>query len=516
MEKDVKAVYFKYRYYIFPEEFSDLSKISDGDIIRAKRLKEERCMAPDFIYESIGEESVEIDDKNLLFPVSVNLYSGKEYDEILAVQVAKVCPGCVNFIDNDDESLDGHHREITLNGVCYERETDGDPVSFAVRSYMFLNKVAKRGKVIKACIDGGKMKKLDKLLKAIGFIPPPYNFYGDKKDGKYRLFWRSFGSDDLDENVRYFAALASLCESSPLKDGDIEILPFIPQGTGLKIEKFDENEPRFYVSETTLPWMTDVHIYFKKKASDKALNAYITRVHLKLCALKGEKVVIQTVAGYRMHVARPDSPPPGKLLSFTELSAFLDELFERYAPDGENYYPCALPVKWEKQENALYGKRNFEGVTCCYSVSEIGADFNLKDNFNFNGCIAYAYIFVPTTIENQDVIREAVSYYIVNKDDIPEPVILKEQYLGCTVSIGAGICTPDGSDDGTHGLHENEKEGIVFDFLVTDEPTFYRFITILAPVLSAYGARLVVVNDSGVNEFDCGYTITPVGGKIVS
>ena len=87
--------------------------------------------------------------------------------------------------------------------------------------------------------------------------------------------------------------------------------------------------------------------------------------------------------------------------------------------------------------------------------------------------------------------------------------------LGCFVHIGAGMCTRDSvreeedCDEAAIARH-NENEGLALDFLVTDENAFFRFIKILAPVLRFYNARLVVVNNSGVNEYCCGYEITPV------
>ena len=141
MEKGVKAVFYKYKYYVFPDGI-DITQVADGTVINAKRLKEERCMAPDFIYESIEEESVEIESARLLFPVTVNLYTGKEYDAILSEQVDRVCHGCSRFDDNGDESLDGHHREISLSGVCYEKETDDAKPTYALRTYWFLSAIA--------------------------------------------------------------------------------------------------------------------------------------------------------------------------------------------------------------------------------------------------------------------------------------------------------------------------------------------------------------------------------------
>ena len=58
MEKGLKAFFYEYKYYLFPETCATLSELKSRESVKVKRLKEERCMAPDFIYESIAEEEV--------------------------------------------------------------------------------------------------------------------------------------------------------------------------------------------------------------------------------------------------------------------------------------------------------------------------------------------------------------------------------------------------------------------------------------------------------------------------
>ncbi len=513
MKKNIKAVFYKYKYYIFPEEFSDLTKIGDGTVISAKRLKEERCMAPDFIYESILEESVEIEDARLLFPVEVNLYSGKEYDELLSKQIDKVCHGCSRFIDNDDESLDGHHREISLDGICYERETDGDAPTYAIRTYWFLCAVAEHVDEIKKCIDAGNLKKLDKLCRSFKCIPMPYKFYGDKHDGKYRLFWRSFGADHIDLALQYFTAKAASFESSPIKDTGLEIVPYIPKGADVGLGKLDENAPLFCVQEKYFPNNYQVNVYSKKKLSDKKYDKLLFEVHHNLCYRIGEDAVIRAVSGYEVV-----SDAPEKLLTLTELIELLTKNVEE---NDKNAYPVLFPIWWEKQENALYGRRNFDGVTACYPLTELSADSSQIAEADFYGCFAYAYVFVPSKLENLERITSVLVEYFTASADIPEPIIIKEENLGCFAPIGAGACLTDADENSEETAGDKPQEpqgnnGVVLDFLVTDENAFFRFIKILAPVLRNYNARLVVVNGSGVNEYECDYKITPVGSTDVS
>ncbi|MDE6666713.1 MAG: hypothetical protein K2K38_00025 [Clostridia bacterium] len=504
MEKNIKAVFYKFKYYIFPDEFSDLTKINDGTVIAAKRLKEERCMAPDFIYESVEEESVEIDNAKLLFPVSVNLYSGKEYDEILSKQIDKVCHGCSRFIDNDDESLDGHHREISLDGVCYERETDDDAPTYALRSYWFLCGVADNIDKIKKYIDSGNNKKLDKLCRSFKCIPMPYKFYGDKQDGKYRLFWRSFGGNELNRHLQHFTAKAAKLESSPIKDLNLEIISYIPKGADVDLGKFDENAPVFSVSETRLPNVVEVHVYNKKHLNEKKYDELLFKVHHNLCNRLGEDVLMRTVSGYDVVYNAPDKP-----INLNQLIELLTN--NDNSSESEKRYPSPGPVVWEKQDGALYGRHNYAGLTSCYTFTTLAADSSQIPETDFYGCLAFAYILIPARLENFESVMESVSDYMSKAEDVPEPVMLKESYLGCFQTIGAGACT---CDDAWKDVDKTEEpagiDGIALDFLVADENAFFRFIKILAPVLRFYDARLVVVNGSGVNVYKCDYKITPI------
>lgn len=497
MESNVKAVFYKYKYYIFPEEFSDLSKIEYGTVINAKRLKEERCMAPDFIYESIEDEKLEIENPQLLFPVTVTLRTGKEYDEILNKRIDAVCHGCARFIDNDDETLNGHHREISLDGVCYERETEDDEPTFSNRAYWFLEDVLEKIEEIKKYIDAGNNKKLNKICQTFTCIPLPYQFFGDKKDGKYRLFWRGYCGDDFKRILQYFVAEAAKWEGSPTNNQGIEIVPYIPLGAEIKCAKINCDELLYSVCETSVPWSVDVNVYSKKRLSEKALDKKLTDLHNFLSVKMGEDVILRTVAGYDVIYDKPE-----KLVSLNELIKILQER-DDILPVKK--YPPVYPMVWENQESALYGKHTYSGVTRCFSLTEIGADAAEAENVDFYDCTAYAYLFIPTSLENTETVANVVTEYFASENDIPEPVMIKDDYIGCFTYLGGG-----------EGKTSDGHEGVVFDFLVADENAFYRFIKILAPVLISYNARLVVVNGSGVNEYECGYKITPVGGTHLS
>ena len=72
MEKGLKAFFYDYKYYLLPETVADASELNMF-VFKVKRLKEEGCMAPDFVYESIVTETLVIRDRRKVFPVTVNL-----------------------------------------------------------------------------------------------------------------------------------------------------------------------------------------------------------------------------------------------------------------------------------------------------------------------------------------------------------------------------------------------------------------------------------------------------------
>ena len=102
MERGLRAFFYDYHYYLFPDGMT-LEELKAAGKVRVKHLREERCMAPDFIYESIAEETLKIEVPERVFEAEVNLYTGAEYDAILKKHVDRVCPGCERYEDDRSE-----------------------------------------------------------------------------------------------------------------------------------------------------------------------------------------------------------------------------------------------------------------------------------------------------------------------------------------------------------------------------------------------------------------------------
>lgn len=121
-----QAFFYKNQYYLLPEdcktyeEFCNKYKI--GDEITATKLLEKKCQAPYFVEENMKDEKFVLD--SLTFEASVFLMTKKEYNKFLRDAVNGFCDGCPKFtpLSESDDSLIGHHEEISLDSICNFRE----------------------------------------------------------------------------------------------------------------------------------------------------------------------------------------------------------------------------------------------------------------------------------------------------------------------------------------------------------------------------------------------------------
>lgn len=491
MEKNLKAVFYDFKYYILPEE-TDIGAIEDGSVIRAKRLKEVECMAPDFVYESIEEETLEITDKNLLFPVRVNLYTKKEYNALLLKQINRVCPGCLRYTDDgDDEHLDGHHREISLGGTCYEREDDEKQAPYATRVMWFCYELCEHLDELAECIEHNKAAKLNKICKSCcGYVLAPLKFYGTKRDGKYFLYMECSFCSDLYLTMLSYTAFVTRYEENPVKKAGWTIIPFIPAGADGYTGKIKGTTPVGRLVQSEIPWKYYLRIRIGKFMTDKQRNKLIDDVYGYLAFKIGEDTIHRVIEGI-------DTENTG------EVENTADEICEKLNAADEklpDLFPPSLPYGWENEEKATPYKKSISGVSTCFNFANICAEPELAEDIGFSGEFVYAYLFVPASGENEDAVYDTVKYYLENEQSVPEPILLKDEFANSFVITGYANCTAE------------ESRGWAFDMFVADEKMFYRYMKILAPVLSHFGAKIVVFGSTGMNVYECGSEIVPLGG----
>ncbi len=489
MESNLKAFFYDYKYYLFPDDCATLSEVKRKERFSAKRLVEERCMAPDFIYESICEEEVEIEDARRVFEVSVSLYSAQEYDEILTRQVNRVCPGCEFYTDDGKPGLNGHHREISLNGTCYIREGTEETWDLATCVDFFWYFISPKLNDLAVCIDQNDQKKLNRILNTeLKKILVPVDFYGTVMDGHYTLCFCDWGYSPVMLNVFEMMATCASSEGSPISEAGWQVCPYRPKGSfhpescdGEKTLGRLEEEPQGY----------RIVLYHRKgNVSDKSHEKQAKSVYEYLASVLGEDVAMSMIDGYDFSDERQGMIP------LSQIAETLSKQFEQSEENNELFPPS---IDYGIDEDAAqymlpYREHLSEGRTYCVPLSCLTADAPEEEKWWLN-LVSFAYLYIPRPVDDENYPIEALMWYLGNMVLVPEPIRDPKETKVSVCGIGLGFCG---------------ENGYLIDNMVFREKGFFRMLRIIAPVLRAYRAKVVVVNESGLMAYDCDYEFTPI------
>lgn len=505
MEKGLHAFFYDYKYYLLPNGTS-LDDVKQRGTMTLTRLCENLCMAPDFIYESMQEETITLEAPERAFAVTVNLYTHEEYDEILGKLVDRICPDCMNYGQSDEPGLHGHHREMSLNGICYIRRLKSDDYTYSFLLEWFWYQVSKKLDELSACIDRNDQKKLNAaladLVKKIGY---PIRFYGTVHEGSYCLCLSSERSlPPAYLNILSCIATVGNLESGEMHEAGWKIYPYFPQGvfeySGKK--SYRDDEPALYLVPAEFPAKYAVYLYHKhpEKLSDKKQSALIDETHDRIRAYIGEEKELALIGGYTFGTEKE------KARSLIEVGeSLLKEYVEsgEYAPESGSEDATVFPrtisygmnEPLEDEEALPYKKFVTGGVTSATEISFAGRS-ELQDSPWWLDFVAYAYLVFPAEVGDVSELLDVVAWYIGNLKLVPEPLRDPSEDSVSAMSIGYG-----------------ETEHCVFvDHIVLDEHKFFRNLRILAPVLRAYRAKIVVINKDGVMSYTCDYEFTPEEG----
>lgn len=494
MEKQVQAFFYDYRYYLFPEDVSTLSELKGRHHVRVRRLAEENCMAPDFIYESIREEELVIEDTDRLFPVSVNLYSSEEYDALLRKQVERVCPGCERF-GGDSGNLDGHHREISLSGLCYERDGAEDKWNFSQCVSYFWYLAAGHAEELSHCIDSGDTKKLNRILnRELTHFCFPIRFYGGVEDGQYTLcLCPDFDHRPIALEIFAFLAFSGNTEGRPMSEAGWKIFPFRKRGVYRYDGKHKFKGKLFRILPSEISSRVTVLYYHPhaEELKEDTCRETLNDLHAALSALIGEDHVSAVALGYQFTAEKSD------MVSLEELAEKLDALYsEEYGE--ESVFPAPILYSKEAVEGDLpFRDEISDGMMVCPDLSFLDRAA-LAEMPSWLSLLSFAYLYIPRPMNGIERAYDTITYYIADASElIPEPILLPEDDEYGGAEIGIADC----------------GEAFILDFAVASERKFFRNLRCLAPLLMAYHAKLVFVNDEGMMVYDCGFEFTPQDGE---
>ena len=241
LEKYRKSAFFyKNAYYLLPEGCGDFAEFQenfcDGKSFNAVRLFERKCQAPYFVIENSEEQEVAITEK--VYSTNVYLMTQKEYNQFLRLVVEEKCGGCPNFgsLTESDESLIGHHEEISLKKVCYFREMaenryKGEFVDFSDYASSFINNIVGNLYRYEELIDSGKTRKVkEDIIEEIwqNFSELDATVFVGKKEYSSGYYFYYSSNMDSTKALVMRVVFAKLQEIA--KERDWEIKDYIPKG----------------------------------------------------------------------------------------------------------------------------------------------------------------------------------------------------------------------------------------------------------------------------------------------
>ncbi|MDE7464019.1 MAG: hypothetical protein K2M48_03220, partial [Clostridiales bacterium] len=176
------------------------------------------------------------------------------------------------------------------------------------------------------------------------------------------------------------------------------------------------------------------------------------------------------------------------------IKSFFAGLVKNGGNDGNSYPPeQGFRAGSERAEISLPFRQNLnEGVTKCADMSCLVEDADVNICW-WKAMASFAYLVVPGQMDDIELPMSVLSRYFSEMSNVPVPIRDPDDSRMVGTMIGIGDCGED---------------GYLVDYIIVSEKAFFRKLRILAPVLKAYGAKVVIVNKDGIAAYDCDYEFT--------
>ncbi len=504
MEKGLKAFFYEYKYYLLPDSCESVDDLKKEKAWEVKRLKEELCMAPDFVYESMETELLTIEYPERVFPAEINLYTCEEYDKLLREQVKRVCATCANYVDEGDGSLDGHHREISLDGVCYLKEREDERWSFAFCAEVAWERIADKGEELLKYIEKSKQDKIFKLVsEELGrFFLPNAVYGGYDEEGPCLAFYANdyAGHPGIRLILKMLAETANK-EGCGLQEYGIKVYPYLPKGMLPAVKKPDyvKKPSRLFVKEDEETGELFVGLFEPKlaKADEERAVRMSEAAYQYVCYCVGENALLGGCSGYSM---LEELPADMREVAATELEELLLKRAQPEESMPEPFFPSPyFREAYEEEPEMLPYKEALElAMTLCPEFSPERLNENMEggntvyEDFN----IVYAYLYMPKGDNDFDAETRmgTLVWYLQNLEQYPEP-------------IGDGELPVFMKKAGT----TITERGYCEDLMIFDEKAFFRWMRHLTPVFKGLGVKLVTVKREGTIVYEPDYRIVAEG-----
>lgn len=368
----MKGFFTQGRYFLMPADCRDVAELRskyEDRPLAVTELFEEKCLAPYFSAEAAKSTVLTLREGNAVYPCEVQILSQKEYNDRLREIIPAFCEGCPYYggIDASDESLEGHHEEVSLNRVCFHRaearalQVDGDVFDFYhVDEWIALFVLRFPIGELERLIDGGEHERAaklfcDTLFERVHCVIPPVWFR--KRDEKYEFYCTTF-TDEHDGLVMEY-----ICKCLTERYGKTwDFYHYIPKGLDIPeaIKPLGVIASLLQNVEPSL----EMKIFVDK--------GEVNQAYYWLCSTYGEMELQKLATPLDVQEMDPDEPIPVEAADPDTLSELFDELLpeirydEHRAPASHVifYSPSYYDMDMADEEKLADG--GFYSFRCSY------------------------------------------------------------------------------------------------------------------------------------------------------
>ena len=345
------------------------------------------------------------------------------------------------------------------------------PAPFAVRCREFWRAQAAQEAELAAHCASGNTKKLNAAFSRIPLpFPGDVSVYGCLRDGRPALCLHAPPLRSA-LHTMFVNGLAAAADADMGAAG-WQVLPCLSAGAAGDAAK---KCPPFRLCPSREGRCLEILHPHAEKLTLKQKDAAASSVWLALCNAAGEDAVRSAAAGGIRFVRGAKRHG----MSVEAAAALLGA-----APRGDGVFPPFLSYAPAGRDALPFRERIASGVTRYEGMSDCGVGAAASSGAFWQSCgVLFAYLYVPRPAAGAERALDTLLWYLHHGKDP-----LAAEFLGAA----------EGQDR------------FFLDFLVTDTP-FFRKLRAMAPVLHAFGARLVVLTGEGPLVFRCGFDLFPEG-----
>lgn len=315
-------------------------------------------------------------------------------------------------------------------------------------------------------------------------------------EGKYTLCFQSeFGYQPVYVLLLDYLANVANQKENPVAQAGWKALSYRPEGSFRPKKEWKDDVAAAYLKPAeNVPFCYDVVLFHPhaEKLDEKKERELISHIYENMCARIGEEKVWMVINGFDFSSEKVGLQPTEEIA--TALRQKYEEHFGESAAreEGGSVFPAPLSygTGGERRTNALpFRDLIGEGVTRCGALSFLDRE-ELDEEPFWLSLASFAYLYVPRRPDDTDNPFQTLGWYLANGEQVPEPLRDPED-----TRVGSGAI----------GFAECGEHGFILDCFVASENKFFRTLRTIAPVLQAYRAKVVLVNQDGVAVYDCGY-----------